>query len=503
MRSLLNSGELVGMTERLKDEFLASISGVVTPDIVVSSTSVARLLGGESIVGSDGSLIEGRLNIPEYQRPYRWQVKHLQRLLDDLTDYFSTSSEAISAQHDFYLGSVIVHQSRDVSRRKSKLNIIDGQQRLISMALLAHLLGERALANGISLVSPESQTRAQLNLQWLKQQSLSKVDFSRVNVTLVVTPHEDDAYRFFETQNTGGVRLNGAAILKAHHLRMVSQVDQDKHARRWEAWGDLGGTIDTVMKARHWQTLKWRVLSSHRQPTQTREEIVTELAERTGRGTDVAYRTAKVIHSIEDESHQAIARGYAMRQPLNAGTNVINYFDYFHRLRRNVLHSRNDDSLASFHQFYDELVVKANGSEFLLKLFDCAVVLYISQFGRQQLLEAAYWLFRIVFAPRLINDKAVRESTAQSFVQKYPVLDWIASSFTHEELVETLKRFECPISYRLDENSVKYRFVRTVQTYFSMPGTKPGEALQETYDNEFKRAITRMLMMITSGQESV
>ncbi|MCY1185156.1 hypothetical protein D9M73_259120 [compost metagenome] len=94
----------------------------------------------------------------------------------------------------------------------------------------------------------------------------------------------------------------------------------------------------------------------------------------------------------------------------------------------------------------------------------------------------------------------MRESTAQSFVHKNPVLDWIASSFTHDELVETLKRFECPISNRLDENSVKFRFVRTVQEYFSMPLAKPGEALQDTYDKELKQAIDRMLVKHSLNQ---
>ena len=488
------------MTERLKDEFLALVCGLVTPDIVVASTSVAELLGGESIVGSDGGSIEGRLNIPEYQRPYRWQKKHLQRLLKDLTEYFAPPLGATVPKHDFYLGSVIVHQTREPGRRKDQLNIIDGQQRLISLALLAHLLGERALANGLSLASPESQMRAQQNLNWLKQQTLPKVDFSKVNVTLVATRREDDAYRFFETQNTGGVRLDGAAILKAHHLRVVPQEDQDEHARRREAWGELSGLMDAVMKARHWQALRWRRLSSHRQPIQAREEIVTELAESTGRGADVAYRMVKISHSFQDETHQAVGRGYAMRQPLNAGANVIHYLDYFQQLRRDVLVSRNDSTLISFHHLYDELVIKANGSEFLRKLFDSVVLLYISQFGRQQLLEAGHWLFRVVYAARLINEKAVRESTAQSFVEKYPVLDWVASSFTHDELIKTLKKFDYPIASRLDANSVKFRFVRAVQGYFSMPLIESGEALNENFDNELKQAIIHMLEVPSLNQ---
>lgn len=490
------------MPQALKDELQTLLSGLVTPDIVVASISVAALLGGELIRGSDDHYIVGRLTIPEYQRPYRWQIKHLQRLLTDLTEYFSPPADATPPEHDFYLGSIIVHQSRPPRMRTDVLNIIDGQQRLITLALLAHVLKQRDLAKGIELSSPESQARALHNLRWLEQQSLPAVDFSRVNITLVVTRSEDDAYHFFETQNTGGVRLDGPAILKAHHLRGVPRQAQDKQARRWEAWGKLDDTMDALMKARHWQRLKWRRLTSHRQPLQMREEIVAELAERTGQGQDVAYRTARVSHFVQGQALQ-VDSGYAMRQPLNAGTNAIHYFDYFHELRRVVLIRRDDDSIVQFHQFYDELVVKANGSEFLRKLFDCAVLLYVSQFGRQGLLEAGCWLFRVIFSPRLSNEKAVRESTAQSFAEHNPVLDWIAFSYTHDELIETLQKFSYVTAERLDVNSVKYRFLRSVQVYFSMGLSEPGDALQADFDVQLRQAISRMLLERSSNQAGV
>lgn len=480
------------MTQPLKDEVQALLSGLAMSDIVVASTSVAALLSGESILGSDDCQIEGRLTVPEYQRPYRWQIKHLQRLLNDLTEYFSPSEGSTSPTHDFYLGSIIVHQSRPPRMRSDVLNIIDGQQRLITLALLAHVLKQRELAKGIELDSPESQVRALSNLRWLEQQTLPAVDFSRINITLVVTRSEDDAYRFFETQNTGGVRLDGPAILKAHHLRGVSRQEQDRQARRWEAWGKLDDTMDALMKARHWQQLKWRRLSNHRLPLQMREEIVSELAERTGQGGDIAYRPARICHAGLGQALH-IENGYAMRQPINAGTNAIHFFNYFHELRRRVLVLREDSHLLGFHRFYDDLVVKANGSEFLRKLYDSAVLLYVSQFGERGLLEAGCWLFRVVFSARLSNEKAVRESTAQSFAKDNPVLDWVASSYTHDELMETLQRFSYVISERLDANSVKFRFVRTVQAYFSMTVNQPGEALKVEFDDELKRAISRVL----------
>ena len=45
----------------------------------------------------------------------------------------------------------------------------------------------------------------------------------QIEFTLVITQSEDDAYQFFETQNTGGVRLSGPDIIKAHHLRAIDK----------------------------------------------------------------------------------------------------------------------------------------------------------------------------------------------------------------------------------------------------------------------------------------
>jgi uncharacterized protein with ParB-like and HNH nuclease domain len=203
--------------------------------IAVASTSLYNLFNGKPIPCSDGGSIFGQLHLPEYQRPYRWSEEQLERLLDDLRSFFSSDAPA----HDFYLGSIILHQEGGDGRQRGLLNIIDGQQRITSLALLHYLQHGEKGAPELKFNAPESHRRIQLNLRWLEQQSLPRIDFTRINVTLVVTRREDDAYRFFETQNTLGVRLGGADIVKAYHLRTVAAALQDDFARTWESLGDL------------------------------------------------------------------------------------------------------------------------------------------------------------------------------------------------------------------------------------------------------------------------
>ncbi|EEF23235.1 conserved hypothetical protein, partial [Ricinus communis] len=220
--------------------------------LAVASVSLDQLLSGREISDTLGHPIKGRLCLPEYQRPYRWSSEQVAQLADDLARH-----RQLAPGHDYYLGSLILHQSEDGS-----LNIIDGQQRLTSIGILCLLAGVSPLPD-LSYRAPESRQRIRSNLAELRRKNLQpQLDLNQVNVTLVVTRSEDDAYRFFETQNSGGVRLSGIDIAKAHHLRAVDEARQNDYARRWEQLGDLEPVVDCVMRGRHWQNLDWRELAS-------------------------------------------------------------------------------------------------------------------------------------------------------------------------------------------------------------------------------------------------
>lgn len=483
------------MNQAVREGYLLDVGSSLFDGIVVASTSLEELLRSEKIVASDGSTVFGKLNLPEYQRPYRWGSKQLERLLKDLRAFFP---EDIGKQpvrsHDFYLGSIILHQVGGSDFRRGQLNIIDGQQRLTSMALLCFLQSSGRSNFDLQFSSPESQNRIRRNLAWLETQNLPQIDFKRVNVSLVVTRSEDDAYRFFETQNTSGVRLGGADIIKAFHLRSVPRTGQDAYARTWESLGELTPLVATLMKSRYWQSLKWRHVASDRDPVVEREQIVDELAERTlPDGRDVAYRPAQVNHDVVGESWQATRPGYAMRQPLGAGANTIRYVHHFHDLQDRLLTKRDVPELATFYHYYDHLVVKAQGSLFLGRLYDCALLLYVSQFGTAKLLEASLWIFRVVFSLRLINEVSVRELGVQKFVRENPVLDWIATSFNHEQLMQYLRDYQYKFSdVGIHGNTIKSRFlevvIRSLKLRLSLEdvkemGTDYDQQLQEAFDS--------------------
>ena len=459
--------------------------------VAVASCTLAEIFNQQTIKASDGSQITGALTIPEYQRPYRWGDVQIKKLLSDYQLYLDDIAQS-DAKYGYYLGSVILHQSTE----NGCLNIIDGQQRLTTLALIAFV---QSLAKTdseqsseehspfelqLSYDSPESQQQIMQNLAWLQNNATNQIaafDAAKINLTLVVTRSEDDAYRFFETQNTGGVRLGGPDIIKAHHLRAIDRNKQNDFARKWEALGDLNPVVGALVKGRYWQKLNNRQVPSHRQPHLVRSAIVSELGESTGKGNDIAYgRFERAYLPDGGQIDKHAQQGYELRQPLNSGINTIHYLTYFEGLRHKYLSGNNkrtnsaqsDQSIDHFFGFYQNLICKLDGCSFLKGLYDTALLIYISQFGEQRLDVAAQKLFRVIYSPRVSNQKAVRENSISAFVRDNPVLDWITASYTPNMCFEYLDRF----SFKTDpanletknRNSVKERFVSKVLEHFEI-----------------------------------
>lgn len=464
--------------------------------VVVASFSLEDLFSGKPISVKDGSPIEGQLHLPDYQRPYRWKARELSRLLNDLKDYFDTPEPG----HDFYLGSIILHQEE--KEGKKLLNIIDGQQRITTMGLLAHCL--KKTVPDIKYSAPSSQQRIALNLAWMKNylavNQNAIIDFSKINVVLVVTLSADHAYRYFETQNTGGVRLDGDQIIKPHHLRAIADKQkQDDFARLWEEMGSLKYLVDLLMKGRYWNRLKLKELpSSNREPNKYRDHIVKELAVDTSNSShaDISYG---VLEKFYENAQNLLGYqdGYAMRQPLNEGVNSIHYINYFHRLYQQLFVITPEHNLQKFRNDYENLVKNSGGSGFLKMFFECSVLLYASQFGFARLHEASLWLFRVCYSPRLSNQLRVTERSPYTFVRDdYAVFDYIASSHNAEECLNYLKDFSYVFNKEnlmTKENrmtgGVKSSFVKHIYEVISVVLPATAVDIADQYDEKLQKWI--------------
>lgn len=85
--------------------------------------------------------------IPDYQRPYSWGTEQALQLLDDLSGAIDRD-----ADEPYFLGSLVL--VRDNGRRAE---VIDGQQRLTTLMLIAHarLIGQQLVQSQHRIVTVE------------------------------------------------------------------------------------------------------------------------------------------------------------------------------------------------------------------------------------------------------------------------------------------------------------------------------------------------------------
>lgn len=93
---------------------------------------------GDTMIGDVGKL---GFKVPEYQRPYDWDRKNVQRLLQDCLIGFYRAAESETEEYTF-LGTIILSENldREHSYEPQPLLIVDGQQRLTTLLLLTCVL---------------------------------------------------------------------------------------------------------------------------------------------------------------------------------------------------------------------------------------------------------------------------------------------------------------------------------------------------------------------------
>ncbi|MCB8698429.1 DUF262 domain-containing protein [Streptococcus mitis] len=191
-------------------------------------------------------LKKGNLRIPSYQRPYKWNRKHIRNLFYDLRDAMG--------KKEYQIGSVILHENDgylDIVDGKRYLDIVDGQQRLISISLFLHLLDDlenykgakqllsAAVFGELSCYHASENYNEWENLTQLVGENQAKdiCNFLLENcsVSVITMPQKrlSEAFQLFDSQNNRGKSLEPHDLLKAYHLRKQDSEDE-KIVEKWE-----------------------------------------------------------------------------------------------------------------------------------------------------------------------------------------------------------------------------------------------------------------------------
>ncbi len=460
----------------------------------VASCTLAELLD-TAYTTIPNTTISGQLTIPEYQRPYVWQEKQINKLLSDLIEHNDCE---IDDKPLYYLGSIIIHKDNE------QLKIIDGQQR-ITTALLIQKIINPGFKSGISYSSSTSINNIKYILSYLKSiktrdvfefrelEVFDCINFDDINVTLVVTDTEDLAYTFFETQNTGGVRLRGSDILKAHHLRAIHKRKVINYqARKWESNSstNVEHIIQQLTKIRFWDNRKWRQFPFYRNIRGLKEVVVDEYTRKTNsHKEDISYyySAVKKENGRSLQMHESTYK--QLKQPLSDGNNTLDFINDYIGLYYILFKNKNDHQIDDrFYEFRDTLMHGRDGTVFLKELMEISIIAYVSRFGFYRLFEASLWLYRAVYSLRVSNARNVREDSVFKFVQNNQFADNILEVFTPDELFLFLKKLRYIFNTdNAEQNKSKGKHVSTLKKYFTNIN---GVDFYKKKPKEFDKALT-------------
>lgn len=191
-----------------------------------------------------GDLLKQRLVIPSYQRPYKWQQKHVNQLIDDVLAHQSKAC--------YRLGTVVLHWDELNPACTDGLNIVDGQQRLLTLTLLCTLLDqygvffspllEQNFTSRVSINNLEHNAKVIENrligLKDDERKSLLHFVCDQCELIEVTLDNLSEAFQFFDSQNARGKPLAPYDLLKAYHLREMmdttGQAERLHHVSLWE-----------------------------------------------------------------------------------------------------------------------------------------------------------------------------------------------------------------------------------------------------------------------------
>lgn len=184
-------------------------------------------------------IMQENLAIPNYQRPYKWTAESAVTLFNDIYQGFKENLE------EYRIGTVVLH-SED-----GKYNIVDGQQRLTTISILLYcfyqspdcsklLTAKKAFDDLSSKAIIENYKVLRNKLNLLQNTERNKfIEFTMRYCTFVkiVTDSEQEAFQFFDSQNSRGKSLAPHDLLKAYHLREMDSESLEtkiKIVANWE-----------------------------------------------------------------------------------------------------------------------------------------------------------------------------------------------------------------------------------------------------------------------------
>lgn len=385
-------------------------------------------------IKSINDLLNMNLDIPDYQRPYKWTIQNITDLLGDITNSIMDADRYRNG-FKYRIGTIIIHNNGS-----GLADVVDGQQRIISLTLLKQCIepGFKSSILDKAFTNKVTQTNIHNNYNFIREwfslkNEETKSGFIRafsdiLEVVVISVDKVEEAFQLFDSQNTRGKELDPHDLLKAYHLREMKKYPYEmEHAvTKWEAKDT--SKIRELFDLYLFPVWNWsRGIKSR---PFTAKEIDTYKGVGEGSTYSYARRASKAMPYFQ------------ITEPFIAGNDFFEMVEHYMYLLRDV--KAEIDSNKSFAIIKEVLEYKTGsaGYGYTKNLFFCALLCYYDKFHNFDEM-AVKKLFSWAFMIRIdmenlgfdsINKYSIGDESNQRYSNTIPMFARISFARLHTEI---------------------------------------------------------------------
>lgn len=457
-------------------------------------------------------LIVSNLIIPDYQRAYVWDKERVKILLEDLDEQINKTNTSDKRLYKFLLGnlrlctriknnqnvdkyllgSLILCESKNKNNKKV-LEVVDGQQRLITLALILRVLfNDSDSGNFLSkseFTHSESKKHIKENYDFIKSWFETRPDklnkFKKklkdtIEFICILAPTLDDAFIFFDSVNAKGMRLEAYDLIKAFHLRALEDYSTKSKDSKSSLTAYFAKEFEKLAKEKDGENLKILFNDTLTPARQWLRHNSNKVAYQ----MDVYNEFCAEIPQRFKSSPLIAKDSLGILQNFVGGVDFFEYLSHFHRLYT---------QLQSV-EFYQELA-KIGWSGFIYNryIYIMATLIYLDKFPNGRTDYMLRLIARAVFALRCSTDR-IRIETARDFAKEILPLIYYASF--EQELENELDKFI--IHYMSNEKNL-YEKLQQNDKKIGGGGETYLEKAKEWYGDYYGKSIPKHYKHLMEG----
>jgi hypothetical protein len=410
----------------------------------------------ETKVLSIGEFLQNsKLSIPEFQRPYKWTVRNVIQLLDDI--------EKFRGENPYRIGTIVIYKDDHGLHQ-----IVDGQQRTVTFLLITFAI----FASGMEVSQNEETTEL---LEIIKERrfkpcfenTISKknirdnyreidrrmgaIDTAFIEyflhgcqITYFVIDDISEAFQFFDSQNARGKDLEPHDLLKAFHLRELKVADKDMTEPQVAKLVDSWEAMPTATLAKLFSDFLYRVRGwSKGNSSRYFQKKDTGLFKGITLGKTSPYPYTHIYQIVDrhlradTQSELETSFPFQLDQTILNGRYFFEMINHYQEVYRNV-HKQIDalapNAVEILKTINNYEGMNRTGDQYVRLLFNCALLHYIDKFGDEHLSKAIEKLFIWAYTIRLTYQSLQLASVDNYVVHEFNVFKIIKEALNKEDI---------------------------------------------------------------------